>query len=90
MGCCTSKKSNMEERRRIIDHFMPTGPAMQPRFTYRQLLFNASLRAHGACRLEKVEDVDMEKLKTQSKIEARSADLLGSNHLPAMDPSESM
>eukprot|EP00291_Cryptomonas_curvata_P027351 CAMPEP_0172205092 /NCGR_PEP_ID=MMETSP1050-20130122/32391_1 /TAXON_ID=233186 /ORGANISM="Cryptomonas curvata, Strain CCAP979/52" /LENGTH=283 /DNA_ID=CAMNT_0012883867 /DNA_START=23 /DNA_END=872 /DNA_ORIENTATION=- len=50
MGCCssTSKKVGLEDQRRMIDHFMPPGVARQPLYSYR---------------LEKVEELDMDRLK---------------------------
>jgi len=38
MGCCQSQmkgKGGIEDRRRVMDHFMPPGSSLQPRFTYR-------------------------------------------------------
>ena len=38
MGCCQSQmkgKGGIEDRRRVMDHFMPPGSSQQPRFTYR-------------------------------------------------------
>ena len=48
MGCCTSKKNGLDDKRRIIDHFMPPGSSRQPLFAYR---------------LEKVEDLDMRRMQ---------------------------
>lgn len=66
MGCCQSQlkgKGGLDDKRRVIDHFMPPGASQQPRFTYR---------------LEKVEELDMERLRSQNRVEMRnmaSADL---------------
>lgn len=53
--CCSSKKTGQEDRRRIIDHFMPPGAPLQPRYTYR---------------LERIEEAEMEMIRQRCYAEA--------------------
>lgn len=46
MGQCCSVKKGLDDRRRIVDHFLPQGPVLEPRYTYR---FCTSVRARFCC-----------------------------------------
>jgi len=35
MGQCCSTKHGLDDRRRAVDHFLPQGPSLEPRYTYR-------------------------------------------------------
>ncbi|KAJ1466842.1 hypothetical protein T484DRAFT_1860536, partial [Baffinella frigidus] len=64
---CCSTKHGLDDRRRAVDHFLPQGPSLEPRYTYR---------------LEKVEELDMERLRARFRLEANAKAQAGGHEAP--------